>query len=327
VIRFGLSAVRNVGDGALDAIIEARTKAGGAFRSVMDVFERVDPRRVNRRVWESLIKAGALDFTGVHRAALLHGLEGALQTGTKTQEDRANGQIGLFGGGAVGGSAYRFPTVSEWPLSQRLACEREVLGLYLSGHPMQAHVADLRRHTTHTLHALSAAKGGGLPEEVRVMGLVVETRVVRTRRLDKMAFVRLEDAETSVECVFFSEAYARSARALECQEPILVVGRVESGEETKIIATSAEPLSDLRARTTREVRFQLDVSELGGERLERFVALLQSQRGACRARLVMTVNGRFEAEVPLSHLPVEPSTEMEESVTALFGRPDVVALC
>jgi DNA polymerase III alpha subunit len=141
-----------------------------------------------------------------------------------------------------------------------------------------------------------------------------------------MAFVRLEDADRAVECVFFAEAYARSARALESQEPVLVIGKVEAGDEVKIVANAAEPLSDLRARIIREVRFQLDVRDLSGDRLDRFLELLQAQRGSCRTRLVMRMGGRIEAELQLPQHPVEPSTAMEESVTALFGRPDVVAL-
>ncbi|MEQ1564849.1 MAG: DNA polymerase III subunit alpha [Myxococcota bacterium] len=327
-IRFGLAAVRNVGDGAIEAILEARAKAGGTFRTAMDLFERIDHRKVNRRVWEHLVKAGALDFTGVHRAALLEGLDGAITLGSKAQDDRAAGQMGLFGARPVtprAAGGFRFGDGPEWPLSQKLAYEKEVLGLYLSGHPMQAHTGDVKRYASASLSELERLAGGY--DEVRVMGLVVDTRVVRTRRNDKMAFVRLEDADRSVECVFFAEAFARSARALEQQEPVLVIGKVETGEEPKIIASSAEPLSELRARTTREVRFQLDARDLSGDRLERFLELLQAQRGGCRSRLVMRVGGRLEAELHLPQHPVEPSTAMEESVTALFGRPDVVALC
>jgi DNA polymerase III subunit alpha len=200
---------------------------------------------------------------------------------------------------------------------------------------MQAHEGDIQRYATPGARLANLSQLGAV-DEVRVMGLVVDTRVVRTRRNDKMAFVRLEDAETSVECVFFAEAFSRSARALEQGEPILVTGKIEApkgdngrdgaDDAVKLIASSAEPLSDLRTRTTREVRFQLDVRDLAGDRLDRFLYLLQAKRGSCRSRLVMRVNGRIEAELQMPQLPVDPSTDMEESVTALFGRTDVVAL-
>ncbi len=322
VIRFGLAAVRNVGESAVDAILEARKAAGGRFKTAMDFFERVDYRRVNRKVLESLVKAGAFDFTGVHRAALLQGLDAAITLGAKAQEDRAAGQIGLFAMAPKAKTGLRFPEMPEWPLSQKLAFEKEVLGLYLSGHPMQAHAADVARCACRPLSSLTSV------EEVRVLGLVSDVRVAQTRRKDKMAFVQFEDAERSVEIVFFPEAWARSQKAVVPGEILLVTGKVEVGEgdEPKIRANSAEPLSELRARMTREVRFRLSSADLEGDRLDRFLELLQAMRGMCRSRLVVTVDGRFEAELGLPQHPVEPSVAMEESVIALFGRTDVVAL-
>ncbi|MBX2801202.1 MAG: DNA polymerase III subunit alpha [Myxococcales bacterium] len=327
VVRFGLGAVKNVGAGAIEAIIEAREEAGGSFESTFDFFRRVDYTRVNRRVIEHLVKAGALDFEGVPRRALIEGLDAAITVGSRAQADAAAGQIGLFAtaGAQTKRPEFRYPDLPEWPLSQKLGHERDVLGLYLSGHPMQAHGSDVARYATCVrLTSLPQFRDA---EEVRVMGLAVDVRTIRTRRNDKMAFVRLEDASDSVECVFFSDAWARSMRALESNEPLLVSGKVEEGgDEVKLIAKSAETLSDIRARMTREVRFNLEVSDLKGDRLTQFHEILREQRGACRSCLVVRAQGKFEAELKLPELPVEPSTTMEESVQALFGRPDVVAL-
>ncbi len=325
VVRFGLSAVKNVGSGAIEAVIEARAEAGGAFTTAFDFFERIDYRRVNKRVVENLIKAGAMDFCGSPRSSMIEGLEAAITLGARAQQDKAAGQIGLFSAMAPAArpADFRFPVRNEWPLSEKLAFEREVLGLYLSGHPMQAHTRDVQRYASAAIGDLRATPA---TEAVRVMGLVVEMRTIRTRRGDKMAFVKLEDEESMVECVFFSDAWARSQRALEAAEPILVTGKIEPGEEPKVLASSAEPLSDLRARTTREVRFNLSLTDLDGDRLSQFTELLRARRGPCRSRLVVRSEGRFEAELKLPSLPVEPSASMEESVHALFGRLDVVAL-
>ncbi len=323
-IRYGLGAVKNVGTSAIEAILEAREAAGGHFASAGDFFDKIDYRRVNRRTVESLIKAGALDFTGLPRAALLQGVEAAMTLGARSQADRAAGQMGLF---LQAGSApdYRFPDIQEWPLSVKLAYEREVLGLYLSGHPMQAHTADVERYASCPAVARLAEHIGA--EEVRVMGLPVDVRVVTTRRNDKMAFVQLEDAGGSVECVFFPEPWARSQRAIEANEPVLVTGTVEENSDgAKLMGRSAETLSDIRGRMTREVRFELDICDLEGDRLERFLHLLREQRGSCRSCLMVRVDGRFQALLQLPDLPVEPSTGMEEQVHALFGRPGVVEL-
>ena len=162
---------------------------------------------------------------------------------------------------------------------------------------------------------------------MRAIGIVADLRIVRTRRNDRMAFVRLEDAEGSIECVFFADAYTRSFRALEQSEPVLVTGRLETGaDERKIVASSAELLSDVRARTTREVQFTLDVRDLTGDRLERFLQVLTAERGGCRSRLILRSRGKYEAELLLPQLPVEPSTTLQESLVARFGRPDVVQL-
>ncbi len=322
-IRFGLAAVKNVGGGAIDAVLEARERAGGSFESAFAFFEYVDPTKVNKRVAENLVKAGAFDAFGIPRRALLEGLEAAVTLGARAQRDRDAGQIGLFAASPQSPS-FRFPELTEWPLAQKLASEREVLGLYLSGHPMQAHEADVARYATATLSQLAEHVDA---DEVRVIAMSVDTRVVRTKRGDKMAFVRLEDARASIEGVFFSEPWARSQRAVEAGEPILVTGEVElNGDEVKFRARSAETLTDVRARMTREVRFVLELADLHGDRLDEFRKLLQDQRGTCRSMLVVRAEGRFEAELQLPELPVEPSPNLEQCVQALFGRLDVVAL-
>lgn len=326
VIRFGLSAVKNVGEGAIQAILEARKAAGGTFRDAFDVFDKLDWKRVNRRVVESLIKAGAFDVFGVPRAALMAGLDAACSLAQRRQQDRESGQIGLFAafGSASARVAFRWPDEPEWGFGRKMAYEREVLGLYLSGHPMQAHERDVMRFASGPMKLLPTMKG---LDEVRVMGLVVDQRTTRTRRGDKMAFVRLEDHESSVEITFFSDALARSRAALDQSGPVLVVGSLEvRDDEVKILATSAETLTALRERTTRVVRFTVDLDELLGEQLQRFYDILKSQRGACDSLLVVRRGGKYEAELRLPEHPVAPSAEMEESVHALFGRPDVVAL-
>jgi DNA polymerase-3 subunit alpha len=324
VIRFGLAAVKNVGDAAIESLLEARRQAGGRFSGLERIFELLDYRAVNRRVLENLIKAGALDFTGHPRAVLLEGLESALSMGSRAQQDRASGQIGLFGAAKNQPLRLRLPERPEWPLSEKLGFEREVLGLYLTGHPMQAHARDVTRYASAAIPSLATVDA----EEVRVLAVVSELRTINAkgRRDSKMAFVRLEDADGSIECVFFPDAWARSQRAIESGEPVLVTGKLERNEEVKLIGATAEPLTELRLRTTREVRFMFDVEELDPVRLRRFDELLRAQKGSCRARIILRAAGRFEAELSLPELPVDPSTRLEESVHALFGRTGVVAL-
>jgi DNA polymerase-3 subunit alpha len=326
VIWFGLSAVKNVGTTAVDAILEARESAGGQFDDLMHFLETVDHRRMNRRVVENLVKAGAFDGFGVPRSAMMAGLDDSIALAHRRQQDREAGQASLFAAlpAAAKPAGFRFPDLPEWPLSERLAHEREVLGMYLTGHPMEACAEDVARFATCTIADLERKRAD---PEVSVVGLPEERRTVRTRRGDPMAFVRIGDEHAAVECVFFSEPWAKSQRALESGEPVVVKGRVEHrDDEVKILAESAERLADVRNRSTHEVRFQVSVEELEGDRLQRFLDLLRDQQGACNSRLVVRVPGRFDAHLLLPGLGVEPSTALQEGVRALFGRTDVVAM-
>jgi DNA polymerase-3 subunit alpha len=323
VIHFGLAAVKNVGSAAVEACIEARQAAGGSFESAFQFFEKVDYKRVNRRVVENLIKAGAFDFAELDRAALFAGLEAAMTLGSRQQEDKRAGQTSLFTMMAPTARPvdFRFPE-KKWTISEKLSHERDVLGLYLSGHPMQTHTRDVRRYATCAIADAHELRD----DEVRLLGLPVDVRTVRTRRGDKMAFVQVEDAEAVVECVFFSDAWTRSQKAIQSGEPILVSGRLESDADLlKMRANTAEPLSEIRARSTREVQFHLSVDELDGDRLNQFRDLLRERRGGCATRMFLRYPNRV-AVLALPDLPVEPSAAMEEHVHAMFGRFDVVAL-
>lgn len=326
VIIFGMKAVKNVGTSAVQAILEAREKAGGTFEDAFSVFEHVDYKRANKRVFEQLIKAGAFDFSGVPRRALIEGLEAAISLGARKQEDQAAGQVSLFGGpsSTVKAPRFRFPELDEWPLTQKLHFERDVLGLYLTGHPMEVHGTDVGRFATLPIGRLDELDAD---TDVRVLGIPGEVRTVKTRTGDRMAFVQLEDVDASVECTFFSGAWARSQRTIDAGAPVLITGGLESRDgELKIRVKSAELLSDVRARTTREITFTLTAEELSEGRLERFAKMLKEHPGTCAARLVVQVPGRFQATLGLPHISLHAGAPLEEHLLSLFGRHDAVVL-
>jgi DNA polymerase-3 subunit alpha len=320
VIRFGMSAVKNVGGGSIRAILEARES--GPFRDPLDFFERVDPRGLNKRVSENLIKAGAFDFSGVPRAALLAGLDDVMAEGARRRRDAEIGQFSMFSA-PTDGRNFRFPALGEFPLSQKLGFERAVLGLYLSGHPMEAHDADVERFASARVGRLADCDIEG---EIRMLGVPSDIKTVKTRRGDKMAFVNLEDAEGVVECVFFSDPWMRSQSALKAGGPVLVTGRLErDGDAIKVLASTAEPLVEARSRTVRQVRFEVSHEELSPKRITTLSEVVRAERGSCEAKLVVSKEGRFVATFSLPDT-VAPSIDLEERVTTLFGRPDVVSL-
>jgi DNA polymerase-3 subunit alpha len=257
-IRFGLNAVKNVGESACRAIVRAR-EDGGPFESIWDFTERVDPQAVNKRALESLVKAGALDSTGASRMGMLQALEDALRLGQTTQSDRLLGQGSIFDlGDAVGPEAPRsYPPIpaDEYEKGELLHMEKESLGLYVSEHPLSGIRDQLRRKTDCALSELERRRDG---EVVVVGGIVASIKQLTTKKGEPMVFVGLEDVTGAVEVVAFNSVYAQ-ARDLIVQERVLVVkGRVDHKQqgETKLIALEITPFEAVPER--REVRLKVD---------------------------------------------------------------------
>ncbi len=236
-IRFGLLAVKNVGEGAIQSIIDAR-EADGEFRSLTDLCSRVDVRLVNRKVLESLIRVGALNAFG-HPAQLLLGLEDALATGQAAQRDRVSGQTSLFDMGGDDGTALEkpLPVTPETPVRERLRWEKDLMGLYLSDHPM-GEVAD-------RIGLFVTAYSGDLKDEAldgqRVVlgGIVTGIRIVLTKAKSTMAVVTIEDLQGTIEVVAFPRTYEQTMGVWRDGAILLVAGRVDHrGEEVSVLADS-----------------------------------------------------------------------------------------
>ncbi len=323
VIRFGMAAVKNVGDGSIRAI-EAAREEGGPFTSPLDFFERVDPKALNRRVVENLVKAGAFDFCGATRRSLFDNLAKLMALGAQRRADKASGQGSLFGGfqAQPAKESFQLPPMPEWPLRQKLDFERGVLGLYLSGHPMEAHQDDIDRYATTDLEGLREVDSG---DEVRVLATASEIKTIKTRRGDKMAFCTMEDARHSVECVFFAEPWMRSAKAMKAGGPILITGRVEQdAEAAKILASTAEPLDEVRRRLLRHMTIRLTDDDVGQGTLDQLKTLLKGEPGACSVQVAFSSGEGFQASFSLPDVQVAPSIELEEGIVGLIGRADGV---
>jgi DNA polymerase-3 subunit alpha len=259
-IRFGLNAVKNVGESACRAIIRAREE-GGAFASIWDFTERVDPQVVNKRALESLVKCGALDSTGAPRKGMLECLEQALAWGQRQQADRLLGQGSIFDLGDVAGgdSAPRhhptIPAGEEYDKGELLRLEKETLGLYVSEHPLAPVRDQLRRKTDCTLSELERRRDG---EIVTVGGIVSSLKQLTTKKGEPMVFAGLEDVTGACEVVAFNSVYAL-ARDLLVQDRVLVVkGRIDHKQqgETKLVALEIAAFEATPER--REVRLKVD---------------------------------------------------------------------
>jgi DNA polymerase-3 subunit alpha len=326
-IRFGMSAVKGVGDGAIEAIVEARTEAGGRFEGFADCLERLDYRRVNKKVLENLVKCGAFDWTEHPRKAMLECLPGAMQTAQNTQRDKLSGQTSLFGTmSRAARPRLRVPDVGEFPIAVKLGKEREALGFFITGHPIEAYVDLVKRVTTCPLHELEFERADS---EVRVAGMVSTFRQIKTRRGDKMAFVTLEDALGSVECVFFSEPWANSRVAVTSDQPILLTGKLEKGADgtPKVMAESARSLAEVRESRTRSVHLVVEEAEMNHSRMRELSTLLGASKGRCSVHVHIRSPGLAWARYDLgSEHRVIADDALLQGIETLFRRPDVVRL-
>jgi DNA polymerase III subunit alpha len=239
-IRFGLAAIKNVGETAIEAILRARGEQG-PFATLPDFCARVDLRLVNRRVIESLIKAGAFDGIGPCRAHLLATLDVGMETGQRQQRDREEGQTSLFETGSPPPPVSAVPSLPEWEPDQLLAYEKEVLGFYLSGHPLTRY-----RPVIESLGVTPAGELAARPTGARVtlLGQVAALKEIPTKSGDRMAFVTLEDMDGTVELTVFPAPFKAAAALLRGREPILVRGRVDDTDKGRVIlAEEIRPLA------------------------------------------------------------------------------------
>jgi DNA polymerase III subunit alpha len=239
-ILYGLGAIKGLGQSAIEAIMQVRAE-GGPFRDLFDLCRRVDARRVNRRVFESLIKAGALDTLGTHRAALLASLTKALADADQQGKAREAGQVDIFGASAIVIDAPTYEVVPEWTEEVRLDGERDTLGLYLTGHPIARYADELKNFTSASIAELRPADD----RAVVIAGLVVGLRVMQTKRGDRMAFVTLDDRTGRLDLAIFSELFERHRELLVKDTLLVVKGHVSVDEYTGGFKMSAEEIYNI----------------------------------------------------------------------------------
>ena len=319
-IVFGLAAVKNVGDGAVESILAAREQ-DGPFKGIYDLCERVDLRKVNRRVLESLIKCGAFDSTGAHRAQLMACLDEALEHGQKVGRDRASGQTNIFDlltPQDQQGAEPELPPVPPWSEADALAYEKEALGFYITGHPLGRYQDEMRRLSTVDTVTIQNASDG---MKVRIAGLPTEVKEKTTKKGDRMAFVRLEDLKGSLELICFPDCYAEAAAHLKAEQPVLVQGVVDKDERgVKVKASRVVPLEEAAHSMTTRLRLTLQAPGLTREKLVLLRQCLERHRGSCRVSLNLRVPGKGCVVLALpAGYRVDPSPQLVEEVNRLFG--------
>ena len=267
-VRFALSAVKNVGDGAAESVVAARKD--GPFTSLDDFASRVDLKLANKRAVESFIKSGSFDSVEPRRHVLFAGLEGALDRASRLRADREAGQSNLFGmmddGAALPsaktGGKGALSDVPRWSEGERLAFEKESLGFYLSGHPIERYKGEIQEFASGTIGHLIKARQ---PGDVTVMGLMSGLRLLKTKKGDRMAACHIDDFEGSVEALIFPEAYRQCGMKLKDDESFLVRGKLEmkdDEERPRLIVSDMTQLDSALRMMARSIRVRVDLGLL-----------------------------------------------------------------
>ncbi len=275
-LRFGLAGIKGVGDAAISSIIEEREK-DGLFSSIFDFCSRVDLRRVNKKVFESLIKCGAFDSLNPRRASLMAYLDKAMEWGARRREDSRIGQRTMFDLMSAESAVPKLPEVSEWPEVEKWAKEKEALGFYITGHPLTRYQELVRRLTSFDTQNLEEAPD---KSEVALCGMVAAFKEIRTKKGKRMAFIDLEDLKGKVEVVVFNDVYEKVASLFQSDIPIYVKGTVEQGEEgRKILASDIQALEEAQRSRAKAVHLRVQQDAVGERGLEQLRDILHRHPG------------------------------------------------
>jgi len=315
-VRFGLGAVKNVGQGAVEAIIRARGEQG-QFSSIYQFCEHADMSAINRRVIESLIKAGAMDGLGGTRPQLLLALDGAIEAGARVWKDKASGQGGLFGEMLESHPEQTLPNAGEWTLRETLSGEKELLGFYVTGHPLDAYeekIAELATHDSTRLDGLDKGK------EVALCGVLTGVQRRRTKEGKPWALMSIEDRAGSIEGLVFTTAYETLAPLLVEDQAVLIRGTAlpEEGNPTKVSVKEVIPLDVARVSLPSLISIKVFVGRNGIDRVSELHGLFARKPGGTQVRLRLEQPRDFSVilDVPGK---VRPDKEFKAEIERICG--------
>jgi DNA polymerase-3 subunit alpha len=340
-IRFGLAAIKNVGGNAIESIMKAREEVGGRFKSLWEFCEKVDLRVMNSRVIQSLIKAGALDSLG-KRGPLMAAVDKAMERAQKAQRDAAQGQTGLFGlfdeGPKAGHSADDLPNVADWEEGERLANEKEVLGFFVSGHPLDKYAEKLRnlKGVISTAEALERkppervwGKQADPSDELQVAGMIMGLRVQKSKKDGKMyAMGSLEDATGKIDLICFSREYDRLAELLKMEAPVVVRGMLMGDEDQapKISISSIVALEAVQIKFPGAIRIRINLDLATEEMFEGLKREADAAPGQGKIMLHLEKKDAYAVILEPEAMSVAADKGWMERVEAITGRGTVQAV-
>jgi DNA polymerase III subunit alpha len=325
-IRFGLAAVKNVGHNAIESIVAAR-KESGEFKSIFQFCEDVDLHLLNKRVLESLIKSGAMDRLG-RRAQLMAVVDNAMEQAQKTQKDAALGQHGLFGvfqQDDVPHAERPLPNIPDWDEHQRLGHEKEILGFFITGHPLEKYREKLLDFNTLSTTEVAELKSSTGRDEVLIGGILKNIRVAKSKKGDLYAQGQLEDMNGSVDILCFADSYKRLAEKLKLTVPVLAKGgvRVEDGSNSKLMIGDITPLEQAQPKLPQHLRIKIPVEDVSPATIDELHTLCRERAGAARVLFDLERKGDFIVVMEAEGYNVLPDRAFIHRVEELCGRGSV----
>jgi len=318
-IRFGLLAIKNVGRGAAESIVAQREK--GQYQSLEDLCQRIDLRLANRKVLESLIKCGALDYFGMARAKMFASLDQILDGAQKIQKEKSSGQLSFFDqlqeNSGFGKSSSNLVDCKEWPEPQLLAFEKDMLGFYVSGHPLARYASQLKRFTSCSTASLREHKD---QDVIKIVGLIVKIKHTVTRaKQEKMAILKLEDLDGAVEVLVFPRAFSKISSNIQANTIVQVRGVLDLKEETpKIIAEDLFPFEAIYKLITA---ININLSGIRENIFESLKTLLGTHRGNIPVYLRLDTPAKSRVQLIVGEgLYVEPSEQLIQELDELLGQ-------
>jgi DNA polymerase-3 subunit alpha len=326
-IRFGLAAIKNVGENTVKGILAARETLG-RFTNFFEFCEAVDTRLLNKRVLESLVRSGALDGLGAHRAQMMAVIDRAIERAQKLQRAKESGQHGLFGGAATAAPPPEvLPEVDPWPEHELLAAEYLTLGFFISGHPLDKYAGRLQDLKAIELSTLEGRRNG---EEIVVAGIIVQARPMRSRRGARWAILTLQDRTGVCEALVFPEGFQKLEPILKAATPLLVKGRIAVEDVgTRVIVSDARQLDQIRETTSNGapsvLRVRVNRSAIDTGVIDRLHELFVSHPGRCRIAFEVVQDDGTEATIDAGSA-VQADRELVERVREICGSDSVAVM-
>ncbi|THB76394.1 MAG: DNA polymerase III subunit alpha [Desulfobacteraceae bacterium] len=328
-IRFALAAVKGVGEAAIESIIETR-KEEGAFTSIYEFCERVNLGKVNKKVLEALIKCGALDSTGAARSQMMAVIEDALEHGSRIQREKADNQLDLFADSDVGStlpaSIPKLPSITEWDDTELLAMEKEALGFYMSGHPLNKYESVIATYSdVNTMTILESSDG----KIIRIGGSIKPLKLHKTKKGDMMAFAAIEDMYGSIEVVVFPSLYVTTHDLLAGEAIVILEAEVQKKENVvKLLAEKIVPIDQAAEEWTSSCTIHITCTEESDTLLDELKSVFEAHPGECVTYLNIRNNDHPSVLVKLSDdYRVECNPGFLKAVKGVAGHDCVDTQC